>query len=227
MPLDSYDNKRLEQFIKTKQVYDVMSQKKEFIIPTRSAPQLRRYLDKHNLNKDVRMIPYVHKKGFNCSKALNIGVRNAKFPHIIITSPEVIPLTPVLKQLESLLGSNVVCQVFDENQNGDRSWSLVNHRPLSRTPGYYFLAMFNKVDIEKINGWDEEFMKGYAYEDADFGNRWVRANLPFMVRCDIQAVHQYHPREETLSEGGPINLKRYELNNAEGLIQCHKGLRKL
>lgn len=175
----------------------------------------------------MRIIPYIHEVGFNCSKALNIGVRNARYPHIIISSPEVMPLTPVLEQLEKLLGSNVVCQVFDEKENGDRSWSLVNRRYRSRTPGYYFLAMFNKKDIEKINGWDEEFMKGYAYEDADFGNRWVRANLPFMVRDDIQAVHQYHPRGETIPGGNAINLKRLEQNDAEGVTVCWNGLKKL
>jgi predicted glycosyltransferase involved in capsule biosynthesis len=70
--------------------------------------------------------------------------------------------------------------------------SLVHKGFRDMTPAMYFLAMFNKRDIEAINGWDEAFMQGYAYEDDDFGQRWVRAGLPFQLREDIQGVHQYH-----------------------------------
>lgn len=223
------DDNRLDQFKNTKQIYDGMPQKKEFIIPTRSAPKLRKYFKQHNLSKDVRIIPYIHKVGFNCSKALNIGVRNAKYPYIIITSPEVKPITPVLAQFKGILGTNVICEVWDEDQ-----YNNINRKPLiysgykkSKTPQMYFLAMFNKEDIKKINGWDEEFMKGYAFEDCDFGARWVRAKIPFVVRDDIQGLHQYHPRGETILGGSEINLKRFEENNKAGIIKCRNGLNKI
>ena len=226
MPLDS---NRLVQFKNTKQAYDAMPQKKEFIIPTRSEPELRRYFNEHKLGKDVRIIPYIHEVGFNCSKALNIGVRNAKYPYIIITSPEVKPMTPVLEQLEQLLGSNIVCQVWNEDKhNNVRGRPLISSRlDKSRNPQMYFLAMFNKKDIEKINGWDEEFMKGYAYEDCDFGARWARAKIPFVVRDDIQGLHQYHARGETIPGGSEINLKRFMDNNEAGIIKCKNGLMKV
>ena len=88
----------------------------------------------------------------------------------------------------------------------------------------YFLACFKKSDIEKINGWDEEFMKGYAYEDDDFGDRWVRAGLPFTVHEDIYARHQYHPRTETIPGGSTINYNRWQANNSLGVIKPEKGL---
>lgn len=226
MPLDS---NRLDQFKNTKRSYDAMAQKKEFIIPTRSRAALRKYFKEHHLDHDVRIIPYTHKIGFNCSKALNIGVRNASYPYIIITSPEVKPLTPVLEQFEKILGTNVICQVWDEDENKN-----VSRRPLissklekSNSPQMYFLAMFNKKDIEKINGWDEEFMKGYAYEDCDFGARWNRAGIPFVVRDDIQGLHQYHPRQETIPGGGELNLKKFTENNEAGIIKCKNGLKQI
>lgn len=226
MPLDS---NRLEQFKTTKRTYDAMPQSKQFVIPTRNAPELRKFFKQHKLSKDVRIIPYIHKVGFNCSKALNIGVRQAKYSQIIITSPEVNPTTPVLEQLEKVLGTNIICQVWDEGQNGTiwRKPLIYSGYKKSRTPAFYYLAMFNKADIEKINGWDEEFMKGYAYEDCDFGARWVRAKLPFVVRDDIQALHQYHPRGETILGGTQINLKRFTENNEAGIIQCKNGLNKI
>ena len=217
----------MEQFTNTKRAYDAMPETKEFVIMTRSEPEVKKYLDEHNLSKDVRLIPYTVDVGFNCSKALNLGVRSAKYSSIIITSPEVKPTTAVLEQLEKLVGTNVLCQVFDEDENNKVVKSLVNSRFRSESPRMYFLAMFNKSDIEKINGWDEEFMKGYAFEDDDFGARWARAKIPFVMRDDIQAVHQYHPRGETIAGGQAINKQKLRNNNAAGIIKCANGLVKL
>lgn len=223
VPLDS---NRLEQFANTKRIYDDMPQKKEFIIPTREEFPVTRYLDDHKLMKDVRIIPYHVEKGFNCSRALNIGVRNAKYDNIIITSPEVKPMTDVLAQFEPLAGTNVVCWVDDEDKEGKRT-PLVYKGFRSDNPGMYFLAMFNKADIELINGWDEEFMKGYAYEDNDFGERWVRAGLPFEIREDIKAIHQYHPREETIPNGFNINARHFYENTENNVIKPKNGLHLL
>lgn len=220
------DSNRLEQFKNTKLAYDKMKQKKEFILPTRSYEKVREYLEQNDLLKDIKLIPYEHKLGFNPSKALNIGVRNAEYDQIIITSPEVLPTTDVLTQLEELIGKNVVCQVWDQDENGKVTASLVHAGYRSDDPGMYFLAMFNKYDIEKINGWDEEFMKGYAYEDNDFGERWVRAGLPFELHEEITGIHQYHPRSETIPSGAQINHAKYQENTNNGVTYCKNGLKR-
>lgn len=224
MPLDS---NRLEQFVETKRAYDAMSQVKEFIILTRFYEDVSEFLKQSDLMRDVRLIPYGVKEGFNCSKALNLGVRNAKYDSIIITCPEVKPTSPVLEQLSGLMGQNVVCQVFDTSASGDITTSLVNTGFRQETPGMYFLAMFNKSDIEKINGWDEEFLKGYAWEDTDFGARWKRADIPFIVRDDITAIHQYHPRGESIPGSMQTNYDLFHKNNSDGVIKPINGLVKL
>jgi len=221
MPIDG---NRLEQFKETKRVYDTFPQTKEFIMPTRSLEEVQAYFEANDMMKDVTFIPYEIEKGFNVSKALNIGVRAAKYDSIIVSSPEVKPKTQVLEQLEPLIGRNVVCQVWDEDENHKVYMSLVNSSFRGSTPAMYFLAMFNKADIEKINGWDEAFLAGYAYEDNDFGDRWVRAELPFEVHDEIEAVHQYHPRSETIQGGMSINANLYHQNNEEGIIRPKKGL---
>lgn len=217
------DTNRLEQFKVTKRLYDDMPQKKEFIIPTRSNREVRKYLKDNNLLKDVHIIPYEHDNGFNPSKAFNIGVRKSKFDYIIITSPEVKPQTDVLGQLSKCLGKNVVCEASDQDKDGNLTL-LVSETYRSSDPSMYFLAMFNKSDIEKINGWDEDFMLGYAYEDNDFGARWVRAGLPFEFRSDIKAVHQYHPRSETIPGGMGKNFAKFQENNGRGVTYCKNGL---
>lgn len=217
------DTNRLEQFKNTKRVYDEMPEQKEFIILTRNEFEVACYLDDNNLTKDVILIPYEVKEGFNPSKAFNVGIRNSHYKHIIITSPEVKPTPYVLAQLAAQGDKNVICRVFDEAENGVLS-SLVHKGYRDETPAMYFLAMFNKSDIKKLNGWDEEFMKGYAYEDNDFGARWVRAGLPWETNENITAVHQFHPRSETIQNGSTINLRRYEDNNNEKLIRPVNGL---
>lgn len=219
------DPNRLEQFKNTKEVYDTFPQVKEFLIPTRSAPEIEKYLTEHGLMKDVRIIPYEHERGFNPSKALNLGVKHAKYDNIIITSPEVKPSTDVLAQLSESLDKNVVCQVFDQDADGNLS-VLVCQGYRDESPYLYFLAMYRKADIEAINGWDEDFMLGYAYEDNDFGDRWVRAGLPFEIRDDIQAVHQYHPRSETIPGGLSVNLEKFNSNRDHKVIRPANGLIK-
>jgi hypothetical protein len=225
--LTPLDLGRFEQFENTKHAYDKMEYEKEFVIPTRNYERVAKYLGDRELSKNVRLIPYGHETGFNVSKALNLGVKNAKYDQVIITSPEVIPLTPVLDQFASLLGRNVIAQVFDQEADGTTGMSLVNRNFRGDTPAMYFLAMFNKKDIYKINGWDENFMNGYAYEDNDFGDRWMRAGLPFELHEEIQALHQYHPRGETISGGLGINHNLYQENNAAGVIRCLNGIVKL
>lgn len=220
------DTNRLIQFKETKRVYDSMPQVKEFVMPTRSYDKVKEYLEKHELTKDVRLIPYKHEVGFNPAKALNLGVRNATYDHIIISSPEVKPSPDVLELMEGSLGKNLVCQVWDENEEQKVEASLVHKGYRSDNPGMYFLALFNKADIEAINGWDEDFMKGYAYEDNDFGERWVRAGLPFEIREDIQGTHQYHPRSETIPSGAQVNYQTYQKNSHDGVIQCVNGLKR-
>lgn len=221
------DTNRLEQFKVTKRLYDAMPQKKEFLIPTRTIEKVWPYLQENDLVDDVFMIPYTHKRGFNCSKALNLGVAEATYESIIITSPEVKPTTNVLEQLSDCIGANIICQVADEGEDGRITQVLVSPGYRSDSPAMYFLAMFNKSDIEKINGWDEDFMKGYAYEDNDFGERWNRARIPFAVREDIQGVHQYHPRSETIRGGMATNKLKFDDNNDKGVVKCPNGIIKL
>lgn len=220
MPLDT---NRLEQFKNTKLAYDEFPEVKEFVMPTRSYEQVYKYLDDNELMKDIRLIPYTHEKGYNPSKALNIGAREAKYDNLIVSSPEVKPITPILTQLTELAGQNVICAVTEQGLDGSLV-VLVESGYRTDTPAMYFMAMFNKADVEKINGWDEDFMLGYAYEDNDFGDRFMRAGLKFIVRDDIRGLHQYHPRSETIPGGLAINLLKYHDNTDRGVVECKNGL---
>lgn len=220
------DSNRLDQFKVTKTVYDESPLKKEFIILTREFNKVAAFLKANKLDKDVTLLPYKVERGFNPSRAFNIGVSKAKYDNIIITSPEVKPASDALDRLSKLLDKNVICNVDDQDEHGNLS-NLVSSEFRFETPAMYFLAMFKKTDIEAINGWDEEFMKGYAYEDNDFGDRWMRAGLPFEIHDEIKALHQYHPRSETIKGGMATNIQHYHDNTDNNVIKCKNGLNKL
>lgn len=219
------DDDRFDLFAETKRAYDRMPQRKEIILPTRRITQVIDYLAEHRLDRDVSVIPYTYTSGFNPAMALNIGVRAARYETIIITCPEVRPQPDVLDKLSAKIGRNVVCQVWAHDEHGQRTMSLVNSSYRAETPGFYFLAMYNRTDIETINAWDEEFMRGHSHEDADFGARWVRAGLPFEIDDDIQADHLYHPPHGELVAGAnDINEAIYRENTRLGITRCKHGL---
>ena len=158
---------------------------------------------------------------FNPAKAYNLGVEAASNENIILTCPEVFPITPVLDQFATEIGNHVIAQVFED---GD---PLVNSTFRSEFPGLYFLGLLNKKDIVAINGWDEDFMQGYGWEDTDFGERFKRAGFTYKIRDDIQAIHMKHPRLEKNWEKFQRNRALHEKNNAEGIIRPKNGLLKL
>ena len=219
-----FDYGREEQFVNTIEEYEKygVPDDVELVIVTRSF--------------DKGFVPWEHKykivtydfegKSFNPSMALNLGVKNATYNNVVITCPEVKPLTNVLQQLKALDCGNYVTQVFDENEHGEMFMSLVNSSFRSQTPAMYFLACFKKEDILKINGWDEDFMNGYAYEDDDFGFRFVSAGNTFEVRDEIQSVHQYHQRGSMSDPLTHINRTLYYNNVKNGVTRCENGLMK-
>ncbi len=212
------EEKRIPLLLKTLETYEKLeTEKVEFIIVSRTITKKPHKL----INK---IINYEYKeKMFNPCKALNTGVKNSTHENIIITCPEVKPITNVIKQFRELGRGNYVAQVYDENEKGERTISLVNKKFRGENPGMYFLAMYRKEDIETINGWDNAFIGLYGYEDNDFGERFVRAKLPYLIKEEIQATHQWHPRG-TLCPELTKAKELYNSNNSNKIIRPTNGL---
>lgn len=173
----------------------------------------------------VRVINYEHSgEHFNPSKALNLGVSAAKYSTIFITSPEVKPVTNILEQYTHLPPGNYICRAYDQSEVGVVT-DLVRTGLKDHIPSMYFLGIFRKSDIEKINGWDENFMAGFSWEDIDFGERFSRAGLQFTVRDDMRVLHMYHPRNYN-TPGWDINWGVLQKNIESNATRCKNGLIK-
>lgn len=165
-----------------------------------------------------------HGDNWNPALALNVGVINASYYNILITCPEVRPETHVLEQLSALPRGNYVCQVFDLRQDGSIDHSLVNSGYRWQTPGFYFAAMFQAEDVAAINGWDMDLMRGFAFDDDDFGARFVRAGLTHEMRDEIQCSHQWHPRGHCGGVAFERNRRVFTQNNENGVTACARGM---
>lgn len=175
----------------------------------------------------LRLFKYKWEHRFFCeARAINIGIKNATYDNLLITAPEVRPRTDVIGQLRALPRGNYICQVFDLNEDGSVRISLVNSQFRAYHPGYYFLALYRKEDVELVNGLDEDFMAGNALNDIDFGERLVRAGVRYEMRDEIQAEHQFHKRCLYQPRGMKLNQKILERNRRDRIVRAKNGIEK-
>lgn len=180
---------------------------------------------------DVKLINYEWKGAyFTPSMGFNEGVKVAKYDNLVIAYPEVKPITNFFGILKGLPRKNYLSTVWDIGEKGNRTQVLVSKGFRYSTPAFYFLAVYKKEDILKINGWDEEFMKGYWYDDDEFGWRLHASGADWEIRSDIQGEHQYHSRAfytKTKEDrmGMTLNQERYYSLIKGTLFKCKNGIK--
>ncbi len=91
-------------------------------------------------------------------------------------------------------------------QDGQRSW--YNH-PEIRPVGYNFCSAITTKNLIKLNGFDERFKDGCAYEDNYFLHQIAMLGLRVGVTADPFVLHQYHSTAWDASKWG-INQLVYE-----------------
>lgn len=72
---------------------------------------------------------------------------------------------------------------------GESAW--YNH-PVHRPCGYHFCAAISVNNLKKINGFDERFCEGIAYEDDYFIHQIRNLGLRIDIPIDPIVFHQYH-----------------------------------
>jgi glycosyltransferase involved in cell wall biosynthesis len=74
-------------------------------------------------------------------------------------------------------------------QDGQRSW--YNH-PIIRPVGFNFCSAITAKNLVKLNGFDERFKDGCAYEDDYFLHQVKILGLKVEITADPIVFHQYH-----------------------------------
>jgi GT2 family glycosyltransferase len=73
--------------------------------------------------------------------------------------------------------------------DGENAW--YNH-PTKRPVGYHFCSAITAANLKKLNGFDERYMDGVAYDDNDFLSRIRLLRLRIDITEDPFVVHQWH-----------------------------------
>lgn len=95
---------------------------------------------------------------------------------------------------------------FGATTNGETAW--YNHSAI-RPMGYHFCSAISVENLKKINGFDERFSDGIAFDDDYLKHRILTLGLDIYI-CDAPfVVHQYH---ETMHRMIDNNQELYERN---------------
>lgn len=170
----------------------------------------------------VDVIKIWDKKWINCGPVHNMAFNKALEYNpdiIIIQSPECYHVGDVLKYAEdNLTDDNYIafgCYQIDKDitfsdhdiaevtkkyhrkvdgdPEGKGYTGWWNHPTLSQVPQYWCAAITTK-NLIKLNGIDERFAMGYAYEDGSFLEQIKKMGLRIDITDNPFVVHQWHPR---------------------------------
>jgi glycosyltransferase involved in cell wall biosynthesis len=103
-------------------------------------------------------------------------------------------------------------QCFVENYIGWYNHS--KHRPCY----FHFCAGISKSNMDKLGGFDERFVNGIAFEDAELIYRIDCLKLKKIIADDMLVIHQWHPVVYDLNNKIYRNLYRKNRNLYERII---------
>jgi hypothetical protein len=84
--------------------------------------------------------------------------------------------------------------------------------PVHRAVPYFMV--FRKIDHEAVNGFDEDFVRGYSGEDSDYTKRLSMSGVGQVWDDRCSVIHQWHPtigpgpigKQTNYSQGFRVNL---------------------
>lgn len=130
--------------------------------------------------------------------AINEGVRQSRCPQVILSCPEISPLSVSSRDaLQRFINYRLLPKqaafafVFDQAKGGKIN-RLVH--PAGYWP-FFFFGKIRKEDWTGIGGYDEVFMAYVSHGDADLDVRMSRNGFTYLFLGEPVFVHCYHGRE--------------------------------
>lgn len=170
--------------------------------------------------KRADIVEYARPQGWLCpARAWNVAFERVDTEWIYCTSSEVIQREGNVAAARRLLAGNP-CVLFGSCEDDGPDPLVVSDRPnvlcdskMPRPLGFIWAAPFSNV--ADIGGFDEEFMRGYWFDDDDFFYRLWQTGLPFVFDDKVHGVHQHHDRpvlETTAGQDGIRGNATYMMN---------------
>jgi len=144
----------------------------------------------------IKLIRTKAKVSFSPSTAFNEGFDVSEGDFIIVSNPECLHETDILKGMDQIFDEDpdkyVVCSCKSLDQNGEmKTWY---HHITHKDTKYHFCCGISKKNYAKIGGFDERYTVGYGYDDNSFRDSVLRAKLEFIDKGDMVVCHQWHQK---------------------------------
>ena len=158
--------------------------------------------------------------GYNPAALYNAGVEYCDGSYIVLTNPENAHNTNILAEMDKVFIENknsyIVCGCQNVEVDSFKNIVKNDYKKISwyqhskfRPANYHFCSAISKENYNEIGGFDEEFSKGIGYDDDDFRDSVIDANLDVAVRDDLLTLHVSHESS-------------FELDNYAELVNVNK-----
>jgi len=153
------------------------------------------------------------------ARAWNAGFKAATGDLIYCISSEVV------QDAHNVEKARAICQngdtvVFGACHNSEPTNLVVGAEPgllvsskMPRPLG--FIVCMPKKQIDDIGGFDEEFMRGFWYDDDDFFLRMWQTGVRFVFSDDIHGIHLDHSRPDLDTVAGQEGIRRNQTHMYE------------
>jgi hypothetical protein len=170
----------------------------------------------------------------NPAPLYNIGVKESVGEFLIITNPECAHSVDILTGFDAELDKNpnayVVCACLSSPVSMitpldlpfvDGQWF---QHSLHRNVLCHFCSVLSRKNYDTIEGFDENYGRGICFEDDDFRNKILQANIPIIVRDDLMVVHLMHSKSKPTqyAELHGINKSYYQSKWGSGSITAEQ-----
>ena len=172
-------------------------------------PEHRKLMDIVSLYEKFFPITYFiadSQNGCNSASMYNECAEVAQGQYFIITNPEGMHRNNILAGLDEEFGKDpsvyVICSSLsvrrsrlslEEAQTIKGVWY---QHSVHRNIQCHFCSCISAERYKEIGGFDEEYSKGFAFEDDDFRNKIISNRIPIVYRDDLVSLHLHHDKSK-------------------------------
>ncbi len=148
---------------------------------------------------------------YNSCRCYNVGAAKATGEFLVISNPECIHSSDVFSGFDFVFqedpNSYIVCAC--ESIKSDGIFIEWYQHSVHNNRRFHFCSAISKFNYDKIDGFDEDYIYGVAYEDKEWRERVYAHGCPFIVRDDLVVSHIDHPRLYLTKERSNVNKVLY------------------
>lgn len=211
----TYYNRKEQLEYTLKSIFKYVHNDYEIIIVDDCSDENQRieYLTEKYHNIKIIRLERKDKWYVNSCVPFNVGIKNAIGDIIVLQNSECFYVGDVLKYIKNNLTelNYISFAAYSLNKEDTEKAHRVNkfrilpkagsrlssgwfNHPVYRPVYYHFCSAITRNNMSLLNGFDEKFAKGIAYDDNEFVERVTKLGLQKEIPTDVFVVHQWHTK---------------------------------